>query len=116
MRKPAYVSPSTQSIGVAVDGETPIYTNLNSTSPACSDAGPLTPLTCTVLITASTGPHTVALVTYDQPQATPPAATPNGRRLSSNTVATTIVAGQDNVVAVTLDGLPLWVVLATAPG
>jgi sugar lactone lactonase YvrE len=115
IRKSAYVSPSTQSIGVAVDGGTPIYTNLNSTSPACSDAGPLTPLTCTVPITASTGPHTVALLTYDQAQATPPAATPAGNALSSNTVATTIVAGQNNVVAVTLNGVPTTVVLATAP-
>ncbi len=98
-RAPAYVSPSTQSLTVAIDGGAPTAQNLTPTSPNCSVGGPLSALTCTVPIAATAGSHTFTLSTYD-------ALGGAGNKLSTNTVAQTIVANQTNSINVTLAGVP----------
>jgi len=107
-RRPAYVSPSTASVSVQVDTGTPVVTNLSASSPACSGAGPLFPLDCNVPITATPGSHTLTIATYDGAGAT-------GNKLSSNAVAATIVAGQANIIGVTLGGVPATVTIGSGP-
>ncbi len=97
--KPAYVSPSTQSITVQVDSGTPVAQNLLPTSPNCSVAGSPGSLTCAVPIVAAVGAHTFTFTTYDRPGAT-------GNKLSTNSVVATIVANQLNTINATLAGIP----------
>ena len=98
-RAPAYVSPSTQSLTVAIDGGAPTAQNLTPTSPNCSVGGPLSALTCTLPLAVTAGSHTFTLSTYD-------ALGGAGNKLSTNTVAQTIVANQTNSINVTLAGVP----------
>ncbi|NNM99584.1 MAG: hypothetical protein HKL91_07290 [Candidatus Eremiobacteraeota bacterium] len=99
-RAPAYVSPSTQSLTVAIDGGTPTAQNLTPGSPNCSVGGPLSALTCTVPIAATPGSHTFTFTTYDGLGGT-------GNALSTNAVTQTIVANQTNSIDVTLAGVPV---------
>ncbi len=97
VRKPAYVSAATQSIAVSVDGGNPVVQNLSPASPDCAQSG--SSLSCTVPIPVTSGAHTIAFVTYDRPGAA-------GSKLSTNSVAATIVAHQLNTIRVTLAGVP----------
>ena len=106
-RAPAYVSPATQSISVAVDGGTPTVQNLSSSSPNCSSAGTAYPLNCTVPVSASAGSHTLTFITYDQPFAA-------GNQLSANSISVTFVAGQNPAIPVTLAGVPASFQVASA--
>ncbi len=98
-RAPAYVSPSTQSLTVAVDGGTPTAQNLTPSSPNCSVGGPLSALTCTVPIAVTAGSHAFTFTTYDGLGGT-------GNALSTNAVTQTIAANQTNSINVTLAGVP----------
>jgi len=98
-RAPAYVSPSTQSLTVQIDGGTPTAQNLTPGSPNCGVGGPLNALTCTVPIAATPGSHTFTFVTYDGLGGT-------GNVLSTNAVTQSIVANQTNSIDVTLAGVP----------
>jgi len=97
--KPAYVSPSTQSITVQVDSATPTIQNLSPTSPNCTNAGAAYPIDCTVPVSATAGAHTVTFNTFDQPNAT-------GSSLSTNSIPVTFVAGQNPTIPVALAGVP----------
>ncbi len=98
-RAPAYISPSTQSLTVAIDGGTPTAQNLTTNSPNCIVGGPLSALTCTVPISVATGSHTFTFNTYDGLGGT-------GNLLSTNAVTQTIAANQTNSINVTLAGVP----------
>ena len=98
-RAPAYVSPATQSVSVAIDGGTPTVQNLSPSSPNCSNSGSAYPLLCTVTLSASAGAHTVTIDTFDQPNAA-------GHSLSVNSISVTFVAGQSPNVPVVLAGVP----------
>ena len=98
--KPAYVSPSTQSITVQVDSATPTIQNLSPTSPNCTNAGAAYPIDCTVPVSATAGAHTVTFNTFDQPNAA-------GSSLSTNSIPVTFVAGQNPTIPVALAGVPL---------
>ena len=106
-RTPAYVSPATQSISVAVDGGTPTVQNLSSSSPNCSSAGAAYPLNCTVPVSAAAGSHTLTFITYDQPNAA-------GNKLSANSISVTFVAGQNPAIPVVLAGVPTSFQVASA--
>ncbi|MGC8486557.1 MAG: hypothetical protein ACP5O6_13140, partial [Candidatus Baltobacteraceae bacterium] len=106
-RAPAYVSPATQSISVAVDGGTPTVQNLSPSSPNCSSAGTAYPLNCTVPVSAAAGVHSLTFITYDQPNAA-------GNQLSANSISVTFVAGQNPAIPVTLAGVPASFQLASA--
>lgn len=97
--KPAYVSPSTQSITVQVDSATPTIQNLSPTSPNCTNAGAAYPIDCTVPVSATAGAHTVTFNTFDQPNAA-------GSSLSTNSISVTFVAGQNPTIPVALAGVP----------
>jgi len=98
-RTPAYVSPSTQSLTVQIDGGTPTAQNLTPGSPNCSVGGPLSALTCTLPIAAPAGSHMFTFTTYDGLGGT-------GNVLSTNAVTQSIVANQTNSINVTLAGVP----------
>ena len=97
--RPQYVSPSTQSLAIVVNGSgTPTVANLTPTSPNCKAASGPTPLTCSVPVAAPIGADTFTVTTYDQTNAV-------GNSLSTANVAATIVAGQANTVSVILNGV-----------
>jgi hypothetical protein len=98
-RRPAYVSPATQSITVQVDGGSPTVQNLTSKAPQCASAGANVPLNCTVPVSASPGVHALTFITYDQPNAA-------GSHLSANSISVTFVAGKNPVIPVILAGVP----------
>ena len=99
VRRPAYVSPATQSITVQVDAAAPTVQNLTPTSPECASAGAGFPLNCTVPVNASPGVHALTFVTYDKLNAA-------GNRLSANGINVTFVAGKNPAIPVTLAGVP----------
>ncbi|MGD0473055.1 MAG: hypothetical protein ABSB70_07530 [Candidatus Velthaea sp.] len=95
--RPQYVSASTQSVSVAVDGANPAVATSN-----CS-AG-----TCTVTLALSTGTHALAVRLWD-------AANAVGNELASNTAGScTIVADTANTCSMTLYGLATSVQIASA--
>ena len=113
-RRPAYVSPATQSLAVAVlFGGTTVGTfsvNLSPSSPSCQTvaAALQCSLSVPVALTAS-GAYTLATATFDQPQsqACSPTGTPRcaGNVLSAANVAATLQLNATNVVAMVLGGL-----------
>jgi hypothetical protein len=114
-RKPAYVSPSTASIVIAVISvngvaQSPAPTQeVDITASNTADCVPptaLAPLTCTVPISAPVGTDVLTLTTYDQTGGL-------GNELSVNSVSTTIAQGTNNLISVTLAGVPASV--ATVP-
>jgi DNA-binding beta-propeller fold protein YncE len=96
-RRPTYVSPSTASINVAVDGGTPVNTSLSSSSPNCTTSGNPPVSTCTITIDVPTGGmHAFAFTALDA----------NSAPLSTNTVSQALTAGAVNALNVTLNGIP----------
>ena len=105
-RAPQYISPSTQSLTITIDTQTPIVTGVTPASPNCSGSGAA--LVCTVTIPVAPGTHTFAFTTFDGPDA-------GGNKLSTTTLTgQLIVADQVNTVPVTLSGIPASVVLTLA--
>jgi hypothetical protein len=95
--RPQYVSASTQSVSVGVDGANPAVATSN-----CS-AG-----TCTVTLALSAGNHALAVRLWD-------AANAGGNELASNTAGScTIVADTANACSITLYGLATSVQIASA--
>ncbi|HZT11421.1 MAG TPA: alkaline phosphatase family protein [Candidatus Baltobacteraceae bacterium] len=90
-----YVSQSSQSLAISIDGGSPSAFNLSPSAPNCS-AGP--PLTCTIVEAAPIGSDSVTIWVYDQPNAT-------GNVLSQNTVLVTVAAGQLNQIPIALNGV-----------
>ena len=106
---PLYISPSTQSIAISVDGGTPVTTNLTPSSPNCSLGGPISYLICSIVFTADVGPHVFSLITYNGTGG-------HGSALSANTnVPFTVVSGSNTPLGVTLGGIATSVSVAAAP-
>ncbi|MBV8644531.1 MAG: hypothetical protein JO225_11570 [Candidatus Eremiobacteraeota bacterium] len=106
-RRPAYISPSTQSITVTTSGPTILNqtANLTPTSTGCSST--LASTQCVLSLALLPGSYTATITTYDQTGGT-------GNVLSSGqNVAFTIVAGTANTVALTLSGVPTSYLVAT---
>jgi hypothetical protein len=110
-RKPSYVSPSTASIVIQLESvngvpENPVTSqevDLTASNTAdCSPPTALSPLTCTVPISAPPGTDVLTLTTYDQTGGT-------GSVLSVNSVSATIQEGGTNQISVTLAGVPVSV-------
>jgi N-acetylneuraminic acid mutarotase len=104
---PHYVSASTQSMSIAVNGGPPTIVNLTPSSPNCTPASGSMPLTCTATVAAPVGNDTFAVITYDQENGA-------GNLLSENTISATILAGQANNVSITLNGVIASIQLALA--
>jgi len=105
-RTPAYVSPATQSMTVAISGSASSMqtVNLTPTSSGCSST--LATTQCTLTIALAPGTYTAVVTTYDGLNAA-------GNVLSSGqNVNFTVVAGTTNTVALTLSGIPHAIIVA----
>jgi streptogramin lyase/predicted small lipoprotein YifL len=104
-RAPAYVSPSTQSMAVAVNGGSPTNINLTTGSPNCVSASTLT---CSATIAAPVGNDTFVVTLYDATGGT-------GHALATKTLAQTVTANTVNTIPLVLNGVvnSIGVVLAT---
>ena len=107
-RRPAYLSAATQSITISVNGATPVAQNLTPSGGNCSTPSFSATPVCTLVASAPIGNDTFTFVTYDATGGT-------GNRLSQNTVVQNIVAGQANTVSVTLEGVPVGVLISPYP-
>ncbi|HYZ17043.1 MAG TPA: hypothetical protein VE591_11600, partial [Candidatus Acidoferrum sp.] len=94
-RSPRYVSASTQSIVIVVNGGAKQVVDLSANASNCSNTS--SGRTCSVPITAPTGPDTFDFTAYDQSNGT-------GNILSHSSVPQTITPGVANTVNVTLGG------------
>lgn len=103
LRKPHYASASIQSISIGVNGKTPMIANLTDSSPGCVTVA--AGVSCTVSNTVPPGRDTFAVSAFDRLNA-------KGNELSTATVTQTIVAGRNNTVSMTLDGIVARIVLA----
>jgi hypothetical protein len=93
-RHPDYISPSTQSITISVNGGTPLVVpNPNIGGGTTATSAPTT--TATVL--APIGSDTFSVSDYDT-------TTGTGNLLAQNAITYTVVTGQSNVVPITLNG------------
>ena len=118
MRAPQYLSPATQSIAIVVapaaGGTSQTFAaNLTVQSGNCTST--LATTICTVSLGALTpGSYTGSFTTYDGPLN--PSGAPAGTALSTNqNVPFTIVANQNNLVSVSLGGLPHGFLVAPQP-
>ena len=101
-RGPAYVSPATQSMTIAVlQGATNVLSQtvgLTPSSPGCTNS--LASTLCTISLSLAAGSYTASITTYDGPNGT-------GNALSTaQSVAFTVTANQSNLVPLTLSGIP----------
>ena len=106
-RKPAYVSPATQSVSFQVGSSTPQVVTLTLGSATC----PLTGggYTCTADANVAAGANqTLTIKTFASTDG-------SGAVLSQNTIMVTVVAGQTNPVTVSLNGVAASLALALTP-
>lgn len=101
-RNPAWISPSTQSVGFAAQqngGSTfaPQYVNVSPGSPNCTTSAGAT--TCTATFTVVPGDIIYTVTTYDQPNG-------GGNLLAQAQAETTFVANTNNKFSITLNGVP----------
>jgi streptogramin lyase len=96
-RVPRFISPSTASLTVALQGaQTPLATiNVTPSSPGCSPA-PLG-IVCTATVSAPVGSNTYVVTTYDAVNAT-------GHQLATATLVATVTINATNTLALVLNG------------
>jgi hypothetical protein len=100
-RRPAYISPATQSITVAITGSATetVSANLTPSSTGCTST--LASTTCTLSLALNPGTYTAAVTTYDGTNET-------GNVLSAGQdVNFTVVQGQNNTISLVLNGVPV---------
>ena len=106
LRRPAYVSPATQSMTLSVTGTGttanpagfPMTVGLTPSSSDCTSS--LAGTTCTVALSLSSGKYKASISTFD-------GANGAGNELSTDQgVAFTVTANANNVVPMTLSGIP----------
>lgn len=110
-KRPAYVSPATQSMSVSVSqGSTSVVketVGLTATSTGCTSS--LANVSCSLSLTLSPGTYTASITTYDGANAT-------GNQLSTaQAVSFTVVANQNNIVPLSLSGIPASIVALAGP-
>ncbi len=109
-RSPAYVSPATQSMTIAVlQGTTNVLNQtvgLTSSSTGCTSSAAST--TCTLELSLNAGSYTASITTYDGANGT-------GNALSTaQSVAFTVTANQSTLVPLTLSGIPTAIQVSSA--
>jgi hypothetical protein len=93
-RRPDYISPSTQSIAISVNGGTRlVVVNPNVAGGTTATSAPST----SVIVPAPIGPDAFSIGDYDDTKAA-------GNLLAESTISYTVVAGAANVVPITLNG------------
>ncbi|MDP9023957.1 MAG: hypothetical protein M3N13_01100 [Candidatus Eremiobacteraeota bacterium] len=106
-RRPAYVSPATQSISVTPRGGSTQLFAIGQSAPGCTTPGGA--LTCTFSVSAPTGRNVaIVIATYANAAGT-------GTPLSSATVIATVISGQSNPVNATLNGVVTALSVALNP-
>ncbi len=98
-RTPNFVSPSTQSATVSLQGQTPPLATINVTlgAPNCTGDG-TGGVVCTASVAAPSGTDTFVINTYDAQNGT-------GNLLSTGTVVATIALNATNTVSLVLSGV-----------
>jgi hypothetical protein len=96
-RAPAFVSPNTQSLTVAVNGDV-TTANLTASSPNCTPASGTLPLTCTVALSPPAGNDTFIVTLFQGLNGT-------GNVLSTATISATVNATGSTVIPVSLGGV-----------
>jgi streptogramin lyase len=105
-RKPEYISPATQAIQINNQAF-----NVTPSSPNCATQSD--GLSCTFNVDApNLGVATFNIATYDMPLTS--AGAVQGNQLSTGSTTVTILAGQANVVKITLNGVPAQVNISIA--
>jgi hypothetical protein len=112
-RTPKFISPSTQSIAIAVNGDPAVAQNITTGGANCNTPTVISPTTCTVTFNAPVGNDAFVITTYDQPNSGPPPFA--GNILSQASFSQNIVAGQANVVNVSLGGFPVSLTVSPLP-
>jgi streptogramin lyase len=109
LRRPAYVSPSTQSLTIANTSGTVLVTaNVTPQSPGCTAPTATTPLTCTVSAVIPSGTTTLRIASYDRTGAT-------GTKLALATLPVTPAASGPTTINLTLSGIVASITLALDP-
>ncbi|HZZ65035.1 MAG TPA: hypothetical protein VFE17_06040 [Candidatus Baltobacteraceae bacterium] len=98
LRRRQYISPSTQSMTVSVDGGSAQAYALTRGSAGCTSGGAGTSYSCKLSVSIDTGTHQATFDTYDGANGT-------GSLLSTNSVPVTINPGQANALSLTLNGV-----------
>jgi|GEM_PF-4548943 len=96
-RKPAFVSPSASSAGVAVNGGTSTFADISSTSSLCTSAAG--GRSCTIPLSAQVGSDTFAITLYEGANGT-------GSILGTGNATATVVSNQAFTISVTVGGVP----------
>ncbi|MGB6986584.1 MAG: hypothetical protein WBD74_11485 [Candidatus Aquilonibacter sp.] len=109
-RRPAYVSPATQSMTISVlQGSTSVLSQtvgLTASSSGCTSS--LANVTCTLTLNLNAGSYTASITTYDGTNGT-------GNKLSiAQNVAFTVVSNQNNIVPLGLSGIPMNIIAMAA--
>ena len=105
-RRAQFVSPSSSSVGVAVNGGAPNYSSIASSSPLCTTSG--TTQTCSVPIAAPAGNDTIGLSFYDGVNGT-------GNLLGMGTGTTTVTLGTPFTVTIPISAVVAAVAFAITP-
>ena len=106
-RRPAYVSPATQSVSVSPAGAAAQTFALTPSSPNCASSSGT--LTCTLSVSVPTGQNEIiTIATYSNTAGT-------GTPLSTAMVVTDVVSGQSNPVNATLNGVAASLAIALNP-
>jgi outer membrane protein assembly factor BamB len=102
-RRPLYISSSTKSLALSVNGTPPVIANLVAGSPGCTTTAQ-DDISCTISVSVPPGNDTFEETLYDQVQS-PGATSPSGNPLSHVKQVVVIKAGQPNAVRLTLNGV-----------
>jgi streptogramin lyase len=97
-RKPAFVSPATQSVVIALQGAAAPLATINLTSSAGNCTTTTSGTSCTVTVQAPVGQDTFVITCFD-------GLNGNGNQLSTATVAATVAANAQNTLGFTLNGV-----------
>jgi YVTN family beta-propeller protein len=102
---PKYVSPSTQSLKILIDGANPVVVDLTPASPNCSP-NPAIPgsFICRATLRVATGNHVFTVTAYDSTGGT-------GNALSTNSTGSVSVGPTGSTVSIVLEGIVQYVVL-----
>jgi DNA-binding beta-propeller fold protein YncE len=93
-----YISISTKSVGVSINGGAEILANVTPTSPGCIVTGTPAYTQCTISIPAPVGTDRFLVTTYDGLQGA-------GNQLSANTVSFKVVSGATTPLNIVLGGI-----------
>ena len=105
-RRAQFVSPSSSSVGIAVNGGTPIFSDVSAVSPLCTTSG--TTQTCSIPVAAPAGTDTIGLSFYD-------AANGTGNLLGTGSGTTTVTIGTPFTVTIPVSAVVASVAFAITP-